>query len=401
MPDGALSDPPSVLVVDDQAFVREMVAHQLRRLGIQAIHQAADGRSALATLARADPPVDVLVCDLQMPDMDGVELLRHLPGRAEQVAVVLISGGDRRILESAETLAQAHGLTLLGTLAKPLTSQALAPLLAQRPKASAPATLTAAPPPLTAQTFAFNRVFPFFQPKVRLTDGTVAGLEALARWQHPDLGFLAPGQFLANLGREGLMDALTDRILTQALGWCHQWRQAGQPLSVAINVCAGSLHGLDLPDRIADATRAAGLPPETLTVEVTEHHLAENPAATLETLTRLRLKGIGLSIDDFGTGYATLEQLHRMPVTEMKIDRAFVQGARTSSRARAILDSSVSLARRLDLVVVAEGVETRADWDLVRAAGCDHAQGFWIARPMPGEAVLDWCRSWRPDDLPE
>jgi EAL domain-containing protein (putative c-di-GMP-specific phosphodiesterase class I) len=157
---------------------------------------------------------------------------------------------------------------------------------------------------------------------------------------------------------------------------------------------------LDLPEFVVATAKSTGLDPSKLTLEITESHLMGDFKESLETLARLRLKGVWLSIDDFGTGYSSMEQLKRVPFNEVKIDRCFVTGAAHDVETRAILESSIELGQRLGLVVVAEGVESREDWDLLESLGCDVAQGYFISRPLEADALPDWVRSWNTAGLP-
>ena len=155
------------------------------------------------------------------------------------------------------------------------------------------------------------------------------------------------------------------------------------------------MNDLDWPDAMAAMVESAGLQPNSITFEITESRLMEHIVVALDILSRLSLKRFNLSIDDFGTGYSSMEQLQRIPFSELKIDRAFVRGAGEDASARAILESSVLLARNLDMKVVAEGVETDEDWNVVAELGCDQVQGYYVARPMPADQLHKWLGEWQ------
>ena len=234
-----------------------------------------------------------------------------------------------------------------------------------------------------------------YQPKVALADGAVVGVEALVRWRHPVDGLLYPDSFVSVAEASGQIDALTRHVLSQALAQARRWRDAGLALKVAVNVSMDNLARLDFPEFVLRETAHHGVPPTELLLEVTESRLMRDARAPMDILTRLRLKHIGLSIDDFGTGHSSLAQLRDIPFDELKIDRGFVHGSRELATQRAIFNASLDMAHQLEMTAVAEGVEDRADWDFVRESGCDIAQGYFIGRPMPADALPEWMRQWR------
>ena len=194
--------------------------------------------------------------------------------------------------------------------------------------------------------------------------------------------------------QHGLIEQLTQVVLGNALRQAHVWRDAGLDLRVAVNVSMDNLSSLDFPEVVMHCLQQAGVAPSALILEVTESRLAADLRAPLDILTRLRLKRIGLSIDDFGTGHSSLAQLRDLPFDELKLDRSFIHGAAADSALQAIVQGSMAMAASLGMKTVAEGVETKSDWDLLRTLGCDLAQGFFIAMQMPAEALPDWMAGW-------
>ncbi len=229
-----------------------------------------------------------------------------------------------------------------------------------------------------------------YQPKARLPCGTVLGVEALVRWQHPDLGLLPPADFLVAAEQTGLIHPLTDWVLRQACQQAAEWSRRGQPLSVAVNISPRSLLGAHLPERIRRVLHETGLPATSLEVEITETAITGDPAAAQAVLQRLRAMGVTVSLDDFGTGYTSMTSLRTLPVQILKIDRSFVTEMLDGDRDAAITESLITLAHRLGMGVVAEGVETAAVWERLAAMGCDWVQGYVLARPMPAPDVLPW-----------
>ncbi len=249
-------------------------------------------------------------------------------------------------------------------------------------------------PEQVAQGMARGEFLCHFQPQVAVATGEVLGVECLARWQHPTDGMVYPDQFVGVAEEHGLIDDLTRVVLAEALARARIWQDAKLPLRVAVNISMDTLAHLDFVDFVTAQVTASGVASQRLILEVTESRLMHDLRAPLEVLTRLRLRRIGMSIDDFGTGHSSMVQLRNMPFDELKIDKSFVHGAATNDTLRAIHEASLGLAMQLGLLVVAEGVEDRADWDLLLRTGCPAAQGYFIARPMPAEQVVPWMATW-------
>jgi EAL domain-containing protein (putative c-di-GMP-specific phosphodiesterase class I) len=331
-----------------------------------------------------------------MPEMDGVELVRHLVRIGYAGSLVLVSGEDDRILQTAEKLAKAHRLRVLGALHKPVSPDQLRQMLdGKLSSAAAPRTARKSyEPDELRQAIADGQLENHYQPKVELISGAIAGVETLVRWRHPRDGLVFPDQFIATAEEHGLIDDLTRAVLTAALRQAHLWQDAGLQLHVAVNVSMDNLAALDFPDFVAREADAAGVAVSSLVLEVTESRLMKDPLAALDILTRLRLKRIRLSIDDFGTGHSSLAQLRDIPFDELKVDRGFVHGACRDASLKAIVEASLGMARQLGMKTVAEGVEDQADWHFLHAAGCDLAQGYLIAKPMPAADLAGWMAGW-------
>lgn len=386
-----------ILVVDDEPFALRLITHQLGRLGfsdVMAHERAADALGRLEADVRA---ADVVLLDLQMPEMDGVEFVRHLGELRYQGALILISAEDERIIETTRKLARAHHLDVRGALHKPVTPLQLQGLLGEVPRpavrqvAATPRHYT---PARLLHAIVQGELRLVYQPKVELATGKVAGVETLVRWQHPEDGLVGPEHFIPLAEEHHLIDDLTRTMLGHALAQTRRWNEAGLRLHVGVNVSMDNLGALDFPDFVARSLADAGVPPEQLVLEVTESRLMTNVLASLDILTRLRLKHIGLSIDDFGTGHSSLAQLRDIPFDELKLDRGFVHGALHDHPNRAILEANLQMARQLGMRTVAEGVEDRDDWRLLRRLQCELAQGYFIARPMAGDDLVGWMADW-------
>jgi predicted signal transduction protein with EAL and GGDEF domain len=231
------------------------------------------------------------------------------------------------------------------------------------------------------------------QPQMSLSTGRVTSVEALARWTDAERGAVGPDEFIALAERTGLIGQLTDVVLDKAIAACAGWQRFAPGVSVAVNLSARSLRDEAFADHVDRVLRHHRLPATLLTLEITESSVMADPASTLGLLHRLRDRGIRLSIDDFGTGYSSLAYLRRLPVQEVKVDRAFVQRMDTESDDAAIVGTIVDLAHTLELDVVAEGIENAAVAALLRDLGCETGQGFHFAPPMPVEAFAAWMAS--------
>ena len=238
-----------------------------------------------------------------------------------------------------------------------------------------------------------NRLHLVYQPKVSLADGTLKRVEALVRWDDPALGSVPPSRFVPLAERHGMIDPLTHWGLRTALRQWRDWHAQGIDLCLAFNISALSLDQLDFPDLVERMCRALDVPTDRLVLELTEG--STQPLIKLmDTLTRFRIKGIGLAIDDFGTGYSTLMQLRQLPFTELKIDRFFVTDMIASADSRLIVRMMIDLAHGLGMTATAEGVETEEQLRLLRDFGCDVAQGYLISRPLAPDTLAEWLRDW-------
>jgi len=389
------------LAVEDHDFQRGMLLRMLTRLGATDVATAADGREALMMVISPDTSFDIIISDLDMPGMDGLEFMRHLSEARIPVAIILASSVESVLLDAAETMTRAYGNQILGVIQKPITSEKLAALLElYRPRQTddgrAGADISSFTIDEILQGVGRGEFEPFFQPKALLATGQIKGAEALVRWRHPHKGIVAPYAFIGPLETHDKIDDLTWRILEQSMAFCRQWRTSGSPdVSVSVNVSIKSLADTHFADRVTELVRRAGLDPQAMILEVTESATTTALGRSLENLSRLRMKGFGISIDDYGTGYSSVQQLTRIAFTEIKIDRSFVTSAATQQSARIILESSLEMAKKLGISTVAEGVETTEQWDLLRQLDCGSAQGYLIAAPLEAREFLTWTRDRR------
>ncbi len=229
-----------------------------------------------------------------------------------------------------------------------------------------------------------------YQPRIAFATRHITGVEALARWHHPEYHTIAPDEFIPTAEQTGLIKSLTRWVLVTACRQWETWHQAGIRLGIAVNLSARNLHDPTLPDQITEVLATYGMPPSSLCLEITESALMADPRRAKDVLTRLRQAGTRLSIDDFGTGYSSLGYLKDFPVHEIKIDKSFIQGVAKDGHEKAIVSSIVGLGHHLGLEVVAEGVEDQTTWEHLAALGCDAAQGYYMSRPLAPDALTSW-----------
>ncbi len=402
-----------LLILDDDAQIGKMITLIAESIGMSA--RFTQDTSEFFRWCDEWQPTHIAL-DLVMPEMDGVEVLVALAKHQCKAEVIITSGVGPRVLEAARRSAHEHGLEISGVLSKPFSPRTLRSLLRKHcnpsPSGETHATLKQRPiTPAAAETTALElrlalsqrELHLVYQPQIECATGTLAGFEALVRWQHPQRGLLAPDQFIACAEDYGLIEDLTYEVLRQATDWyTTEFHESELTLSVNISsLMIGSSVSLSgeiasvasdgsFVDRIVAQCRSTGIRHEKLILELTETSAMGDPVASLALLTRLRMKGFQLSIDDFGTGYSSMLQLVRLPFSEIKIDKSFVMTATRSSESQIVVESIISLGHSLGLRVVAEGVENEATGELLRTAGCDLAQGYFIAAPMPGAATMSW-----------
>ncbi|MBV8035886.1 EAL domain-containing response regulator [Roseateles sp.] len=386
----------AVLIVEDSGVQRAHLASLLQLLGVGRVHQAANGAEALALLETLTELPDAMVIDLHMPVMDGVELIQHLQARDLRIPFVVASTRESTLVSAVLEMARAHGQQVSRAAHKPLTLEVLSEALAdclQAPADRHDGQLVCVQPSQLALAIERGAIQPYFQPKVDVRSGLIRGVEALARWSDDAAGPVTPDRFIPVAEAEGLIHALTLSVLQQAVTRVAGWQARGLTLSVAVNLSPKLLDSSRLVGEIDAIVQGARIRPEQLVLEVTENALISCEGLALGTLARLRMAGYGLSIDDYGTGFSSMQQLARVPFTELKIDRSFVHGAHANEHLRVMLQSSIEMASRLGLTSVAEGVESLDDWAWLHRYGCDVGQGWLIGRAMPGDELPAWLRS--------
>lgn len=386
-----------ILVVEDHAFQRKALLHQLGGLGYSRLLEAADGEQALAICD--SQPVDILFCDLRMPGMDGMALLRRLSLSGFHGGIILSSALEEDVVGAVLRMSSAYGLQVLGRLEKPASQARIRQMIESWRPHPVRGKEVGARQEIDLddlrRALEYGELLPWYQPKVSFSSGEWVGLEALARWLHPEQGLIMPSRFIPLAEHSGLIDELTEQIIRATLKDGHLWQETGLSLNLSMNLSTTSLIEGDLCAILIDQCQRWSINPELITLEVTESAFVKDLGQSLEVLTRLRMHGFGLSIDDFGTGYSSMQQLALLPFTELKLDRSFVDGCYRDPSRLAIIESSIELARKLGLKSVAEGVEDIETWQQLASLGCDVCQGFFSGRPMPREKLQEWHREWQ------
>ncbi len=385
-----------ILLVEDEPLQLKLLARTLNGLGYTQLIGCSTATAALATLSSAERNIGLIMLDLNLPEVDGVEFLRMLAARRTDIPVVLVSGEDERLIETAARFGASQHITVLGSVPKPVWPAELKAVLERWEKPVVPVVpdVKQYPAEEVARAILDGEFFTYYQPKVELQQGNVIGFEALVRWLHPRDGIVTPDRFIRVAEERGMIRDPTKLMLKTALAQARYWHASGMELSVAVNVSMFDLARAEFADEVIHEVERNKLPPKQLVLEVSERRFAQNPDAALATVSRLRLRRVTMSIDDFGTGTASLAQLRDLPFNEVKVDRSFVHGAGSNAILGAIVNSSLDLAQRIGLRTLAEGIEDAADWIWLRNQRCDHAQGHFIGSPMPVEKIPEWLAEW-------
>lgn len=397
--------PSRLLILDDETMTGETIASIADFAGFESRHfiSATDFFEQVTTWQP-----DILLIDLIMPELDGVEVMAELARRGCRARLIITSGVGSRVLEAAARSASEHGLDIVGVIAKPFSAFGLRELLHKaimREETTDDSPAERYPPQQAhvedlEEALTLGQIRLAYQPKVRCRTGTIVGFEALARWNHSQLGVIPPDVFIPLAEAHGLIDRLTLQVTDQALDWLASIssdataRRVGQhvlqDIQLSLNISALSLANRALFDTILKRCRERGIAPQRMVLELTETSAMQDATTSLDTLTRLRLQGFQLSIDDFGTGYSSMLQLVRLPFSEIKVDKRFVMTSTDSEESRAVIRSVVELGHSLGLNTTAEGVEDQETLDYLDELKCDQAQGYLISRPLPPNEVLDW-----------
>jgi EAL domain-containing protein (putative c-di-GMP-specific phosphodiesterase class I) len=374
-----------VIVADDYQFL-----DTVRSTSHGAVYEWLLASTRRQLLDFLHPPPFAFVVDLQMHGLDPIETLQLLGSQPNPSRVVLLTGGDLRMLASARSLGGELSLDILGMLTRPLGLNALMELLKQHVNTTDRIELTGLQAAIDDRQFTLH-----YQPVLSLQAGDwgVREAEALVRWAHPSRGLLYPGQFLRIAATSGLMEQLSWYVVAEAAGQVGEWERQGIELGVSVNLTPAFMCETGFVERLLGLLQTARVSPGQFTIELVDAALARDWKALFEVCTRLRLQGVGLSLDDFGTRHASMLELYRLPFSEVKIDRILIGDAAQSHAAEIVIGSLVELAHKLSIRVCAEAVETPETAALMVKMGCDALQGIAIARPVSADQMAETLES--------
>jgi EAL domain-containing protein (putative c-di-GMP-specific phosphodiesterase class I)/FixJ family two-component response regulator len=394
---GEIKMTQSILIIDDDSDLGEIVCATAQDIG----WQAKATTNVPEFLDCLTPQTTLIFLDLMMPQTDGIELLRLLAQQQCSAGIVLMSGVGKRLLDTAEELAEALGMRIVGHLQKPFRIDQVEALLNRSQMPSARRRTSGIRQPQIIpnadlrNAIKRNEFILHYQPQIDMKTEEVVGLEALVRWQRPEKGLTFPDMFIPRIEAMGWIDDLGWLVAKRALSEIEQFADKhGNIPSISINTSVRSLLNLSFPDTLVTLALKFNVPPEKITIEVTESGLLKELSMTLDVLTRLRMKGVNISIDDFGTGYSMMQQLRRIPATELKIDKSFVRNMHDNDADRVIVQKTIEIGHELGMKVVVEGVETAEQMEFLRASGCDVAQGYLFTRPLSISDLQHWLHEY-------
>lgn len=370
-----------LLIAEDENLYGDFVVKIANRLGFKT---CVAERFSKFKDRLSDWGPTAIILDLNMPDADGVECMRQIRDLQSSAKVLVMSGMDQKTLDASVMVGQEFGIDIIGSVQKPVRMNDLRAALQKMIMTSSSVTGDR-----ILEAVDNDELFLVFQPKINLQTSKMSGVEALVRWQRTN-GILTPDHFIPIAEQDGAIDRLTHWVLQHGLHQLSEWRREGMEFTVSMNISARNLHDLSLPDTLSDLCAELDVPTDSIILELTETAAMENAATTLDVLTRFRIKGFHLSIDDFGTGYSSLVQLQRLPVSELKIDRAFVMNLSQNTTSRVIAQTVSAMGKSLGLSVTAEGVEDESAVGILREMGCDTGQGYFYSRPIRGSEIPEF-----------
>lgn len=384
------SDSLQILLVEDSPSQRAVLAEYCRVLPEITLHEASDGSWALR-LCRELPQIDLVITDLNMPGMDGVEFIQHLSRHTQLPPLLLISADVPELLENSVRAAEALGFPAVSCMKKPVRPEVFLSLIKKLLEQHKIHLLHQPSGSMSLAEIIFglanNQFCAYYQPIYRQEDGRAAQVEALARWHHPEKGLLLPGVFIDRLESEGHIQLLTRRMVQSSFDLLSR-PETDPELKVSLNLSRSLLQDSGFFDWLLEQAHLRELDTGRVVLEITETMAFSDLGHTLATLVRLRMRGFELSMDDFGTGHTNLEQLKDLPLSEIKFDRSLIKGIHRDARNQAIVDGMARIARELSLRMVAEGLDNEQDHAYLHTHYPDvHLQGFLLARPVPQDVL--------------
>ena len=386
--------PQRILVIDDDLDVCDLISSTAEDMGIPCTttHDADNFFRQLL------PQTDVILIDLVMPETDGIEILRMLGDRHCKAGIIVMSGIGPRVMDTAVALGASLGLAIIGHLSKPFRINDLEEMLQRAPpvrteRSSGKHSAIKFDPAELWRAIENREFILHYQPQIETATGRCIGMEALVRWDHPTKGLIFPNDFIEYAEDLELIDKLTWLVIERGfIEMGHVVDANGRPLRLSLNISVFSLRDIYFPDTLLALAGQHDIELRHIMLEITESGLIRELSQTLDVLTRLRMKGVGLSIDDFGTGYSMMQQLRHIPANEIKIDKSLVQGM-NGHNDRVMIEKIIEMGAELGMTVVAEGTENAEQIDFLASRKCDIIQGYFFSKPLPPEAFLTWLSS--------
>jgi EAL domain-containing protein (putative c-di-GMP-specific phosphodiesterase class I)/AmiR/NasT family two-component response regulator len=389
------------LIIDDESYMRQIIKLLLTEFGLKDVVLAANGEEALEKLDKEPCGFDLLFCDLKMPRIDGIELLRLIAKRKFKGDIVIISACNQKTIDAVKNIAASYELNLLGALTKPISFSSLNAMLNKTQERLQQKTFNA--PRINQyelkKAIQDKELSLYYQPQVNVNSGQVESMEALIRWKMPSGEVVIPDHFIPLAESSGLIGEISEFVLINGFKQLAVWNKQGLNLTLSLNISTFDLKDTEFPNRLIELANKYEIEPEQVLLEVTESRIAENERIAVEVLTRIQMHGFKLAIDDFGTGYSSLAQLTKIPFSELKLDYSFVSRVMTDNSSEVIVDSSIEIANRLGLQVVAEGVESNSAWQVMQRKGVQKIQGYYLSKPMAKDKVFNWINTYNNKQL--
>jgi EAL domain-containing protein (putative c-di-GMP-specific phosphodiesterase class I) len=389
----------TAMVVEDSPVQRDHMAGLLRQAGFGDVLEACDGIDALRKLDARGRPVELVLTDLDMPGMDGIELIRHLRELELAAALVVASARAPRLAEASTSMEHsAARLALLGTALKPLHFDVLNEILQRADIAQLRDATSSGLPDCdeVASALAAGEFLPYYEPRIDVASGMLRGLDVLPCWLHPDRGLIRGARFLPALHGTEWIAPLAAAIAGQALRQLRAWHDIGLvTLAMSIKLPVETLADRAQVEQLSALVRELGLAPRCVTWECAEPVLVGGAPLSIANLAHLGVRGFGLGLGGYRAGHTTQQHLARCPLTELRIDHVIVHQAAQHPARKVLVEQSIAAAHQMGMVVVAEGVELAEDLALLRSLGCELAQGVLVAAPMPGAALVGWIKGNR------
>jgi len=387
-----------IVIVDDSPAILLVMKGMMSELGYEDVITCSNPASALANIKRSPDKYSAVFTDLNMPDIDGMTLIKELGEMNYRGGVCIISEMDNRVIELAAHIARKHKVNLVGNIAKPVHINALQRMLSKIKQFTKSEVCSYEPLSKSAlrEYIEQDLIEPYYQPKVNLNSRSVEGIEVLARIIKPgQANAISPGQFIPTAIQHGMLNELTHQLLSKVLAdFPKLTKEFGPSVKISLNLSPSQLSTNGYTRDFVDTIDTQQVDKENITLEITEEFALED-TEQLETINRLRMRGFGLSLDDFGTGFTNLNQLRTLPFTEVKIDRTLINDIHQDQFNQVVVDTLVNIAGKIDASLIAEGIEEYEDLEYLRKTYRDmNVQGYLICKPKPLDSLVYWHHSW-------